>query len=922
MADARSPSGGQRRQLILVLCCVLAVATGGALVATVGSGGLAGSPVDTLLPGEDAATEDSSGNGAGGAGGAGGGLGALNPTNASGVGGDIGLDNSTFGSTDTEIHFTAWSSEPTYWRTGTYENYTGEGWARNLTTHPYDEPLTHDGTTGPRIDFNLTLAQPATAVPTPWRPTAIAGVDELSVGGDGTLIPQTQLGEETTLSGVSHAPDATPDVLRAVGDTHPEEIDPFTESNSSERLAEKTEEITTDAETRYDAAMAVQDWLRTEKDYSLDAYEQSDDIADTFVFEMGAGYCEYFATAMAEMLRTQDIPTRYVVGYSSGQAVGNNTYEVRAMNAHAWVEVYFDGIGWVQFDPTPGDSRLQAQQDALAEEGESYDIEEPGSPGETFQSNETDNGDIDPAPGNGGEEGYAVSFDSTPTPGETVTITVTEDGDEAPFVAVEINNESVGITDGNGTVTATVPEAESFTIAVREPTVITDFDADFESIAASGSSSTGSGQAPDLTVDTADGEFNPLVFNDDEWALPDPEAGEVVHEETIEVDTHAEITVSGETLPGNEITVTAMNGGRPVIGATVRIDGESVAETGIDGRATVTVPEQPGTAILDVESGILTGETELTVPELSVDVEPDLPLALPFGTATVEATFDNSSAVGALVEVDGRPVAMTDANGEATVALPASGTAEISVSQYDARTTTTVDGLFTNVGLIVGGVALVGLLIVGALVVGGYRSGAAIISLPRQVGHALATLPQRVVWALVSLTSDTSTVVTRLTAALQSALVILGVREPTVEPHENAETPLGDPTEVRSEDHAAIRDAWAEFCTSVSAPAATQTPGELAAHAIAEDGLPAEPVRSLLSAFRAVEYGDRPASELRERAETAASEIAVAASTPESDVNPPKSRDGKTFASDGGYHIETDDGSAVEPVAEHGENDE
>ena len=917
MADARSPSGGQRRQLVFVLCCVLAVATGGALVATVGSGGLAGSPVDTLLPGEDAATEDSSGNGAGGAGGAGGGLGALNPTNASGIGGDIGLDNSTFGSTETERHFTAWSTEPTYWRTGTYENYTGEGWERNLTTQPYEEPLSHDGTTGARIDFNVTLAQPATAVPTPWRPTAITGIDDPAVGDDGALIPQTQLGEETTISGVSHAPDATPNILRAAGNTHPDSIDRFTESNSSDRLAEKTAEITAETETRYDAAVAVEEWLIENKGYSLDAYEQSDDIADTFVFEMDAGYCEYFATAMAEMLRTQDIPTRYAVGYSSGQPVGNNTYEVRAMNAHAWVEVYFDGIGWVQFDPTPGDSRLQAQQEALAEEGESYDVEEPGSPGETFELNETENGDIDPLPGNG-EEGYAVEFDSNPTPGATVTITVTEDGDATPFVAVEINNESVGITDGNGTVTATVPEAESFTIAVREPTDPTDIDEEaFASIGVSGSTSAGSGQAPDLTVETADGEFDPLVFSDDEWALPDPEAGEVVHEETIEVDTEATITVSGETLPGNEITVTAMNGGTPVTGATVRVDGESVAETGIDGRATVTVPEQSGVATIEAESGIITGETEITVPELSVDVEPDLPLALPFGTATVEATFDNSSAVGALVEVDGQPVAMTDANGEATIALPAAGDAEISVSQYDARTTITVDGLFINAGMIIGGVVLLGLLAVGALVARGYRSGAAIASVPRQIGHTVATLPHRLVWTLLALASATSTVGTRLRTTLRSVLVLIGVRKQVVQPQETA---LIAAEEVRSEDHAAVRDAWAEFCTYVSVPAATNTPGELAAHAITEDGLPEESVNSLLSTFRAVEYGERPASDLRERAETAVSEIALAASTTEADS--PTSRDGKTLASDGGSRLEPDDNAGVEAVANHGETDE
>ncbi|PYV16326.1 MAG: hypothetical protein DMG21_12045, partial [Acidobacteria bacterium] len=69
-----------------------------------------------------------------------------------------------------------------------------------------------------------------------------------------------------------------------------------------------------------------------------------------------AGYCEYFAAAMAVMLRTVGIPTRIVNGFQTGvyNALGHD-YVVRARDAHSWVEVYFNGFGWIPFDPTPPD---------------------------------------------------------------------------------------------------------------------------------------------------------------------------------------------------------------------------------------------------------------------------------------------------------------------------------------------------------------------------------------------------------------------------------------------------------------------------------------------------------------------------------------------------------------------------------------
>jgi len=80
---------------------------------------------------------------------------------------------------------------------------------------------------------------------------------------------------------------------------------------------------------------------------------------------MDAGYCTYYATTMVTMLRSQDVPARFVTGYTDGERVDEDRQVVRGLNAHAWVEVYFPEYGWVQFDPTPGGPREAVREQNL-----------------------------------------------------------------------------------------------------------------------------------------------------------------------------------------------------------------------------------------------------------------------------------------------------------------------------------------------------------------------------------------------------------------------------------------------------------------------------------------------------------------------------------------------------------------------------
>ncbi|MBE7323239.1 transglutaminase domain-containing protein [Nocardioides sp. Y6] len=114
-------------------------------------------------------------------------------------------------------------------------------------------------------------------------------------------------------------------------------------------------EVTADETNRFDQALALQDWFRSEFDYSLDQVETVDNeaLAEFLSPEGRVGYCEQFAAAMAVMARTLDIPSRVAVGFLEPRRVGVTQWEFSSHDLHAWPELYFPGSGWVRFEPTP-----------------------------------------------------------------------------------------------------------------------------------------------------------------------------------------------------------------------------------------------------------------------------------------------------------------------------------------------------------------------------------------------------------------------------------------------------------------------------------------------------------------------------------------------------------------------------------------
>jgi protein-glutamine gamma-glutamyltransferase len=135
------------------------------------------------------------------------------------------------------------------------------------------------------------------------------------------------------------------------------------------RIGELANTVTANAAPdAYDKARAIESYLRDSYSYSLDLKATGEEPLSDFLFRVRAGHCEYFATAMAVMLRTQGIASRVVNGFLPGEY--NNAaaaYTVRQSDAHSWVEAYFPKTSsWITFDPTPPAGRTSHMRNGFA----------------------------------------------------------------------------------------------------------------------------------------------------------------------------------------------------------------------------------------------------------------------------------------------------------------------------------------------------------------------------------------------------------------------------------------------------------------------------------------------------------------------------------------------------------------------------
>jgi hypothetical protein len=164
---------------------------------------------------------------------------------------------------------------------------------------------------------------------------------------------------------------ADPDVLRHDMRPYPDSFDRYRwlPKSVDPRIANLAATVifNAHAHNRYDKAKAIEQHLRSDYGYTLQLKAGGRDPLSDFLFNVRAGHCEYFSTAMAVMLRTQDIPARVVNGFLAGEYnEAAAAYTVRQSDAHSWVEVYFpETNSWITFDPTPAAGRAEPARAGL-----------------------------------------------------------------------------------------------------------------------------------------------------------------------------------------------------------------------------------------------------------------------------------------------------------------------------------------------------------------------------------------------------------------------------------------------------------------------------------------------------------------------------------------------------------------------------
>jgi transglutaminase-like putative cysteine protease len=257
-----------------------------------------------------------------------------------------------------------------YWRWAVYDVYNGRQWTTSFAEGlSYDAnelviPLEGQGyqivhqsvektsLLDDRLYWTGSLARVNQPFEASWRTQPSSFRD--------ALLASDMLGAQTNdqiYSADSLIPVISEEQLRNSSATYPAEIRqrylPLP-STVSERVLELAVELTAGLDNPYDKARAIEAHLRTYP-YELEvpAPPEGSEVADYFLFDLRTGYCDYYATSMIVLARAAGLPARFVIGYSTGEYDRTSgEYVVRELHGHSWVEIYFTGIGWVEFEPT------------------------------------------------------------------------------------------------------------------------------------------------------------------------------------------------------------------------------------------------------------------------------------------------------------------------------------------------------------------------------------------------------------------------------------------------------------------------------------------------------------------------------------------------------------------------------------------
>lgn len=274
------------------------------------------------------------------------------------------------------------STRGRYWRAVAYDTFTGRRWLKTSTVTQAIDGGNHVRT--PQFQARDEITQTVTlhssagnvlfAAGQPLRVSLKATADLYLIEQiPGESLPIAEIAmlhrREATLRpgdrylAVSSLSKATVEDLQEAGVDYPAWVtETFLElpSDLAPQVGELARQITADAATPYDQAVAIEQFLRgfTYND-QIAAPPPGVNAVNYFLFDIQEGYCDYYASSFAMMARSLGIPARVAAGYSQGDYVEEaDLYRVRELHGHSWPEVYFPGYGWIEFEPTAAELEI------------------------------------------------------------------------------------------------------------------------------------------------------------------------------------------------------------------------------------------------------------------------------------------------------------------------------------------------------------------------------------------------------------------------------------------------------------------------------------------------------------------------------------------------------------------------------------
>jgi transglutaminase-like putative cysteine protease len=246
-----------------------------------------------------------------------------------------------------------------YWRSRIDGEYTGAGWVPTpLQQEVRPVNLSEDSPPGRYLldqEFEITVGHEGALFAVNQPAASGTGTSLLAARADGSTLV---VGEVNRYEVTSLATRVTATELRRAGTGYPPAIaDAYLQlpPELPERVSSMAARIAGQHDNPYQKAAALQDYLRTNYIYNegVAPPPAGRDAVDYFLYESQEGFCTYYASAMVVMLRAEGVPARVASGFATGTYdYERGAYRVAARNAHAWVEVYFPGYGWIEFEPT------------------------------------------------------------------------------------------------------------------------------------------------------------------------------------------------------------------------------------------------------------------------------------------------------------------------------------------------------------------------------------------------------------------------------------------------------------------------------------------------------------------------------------------------------------------------------------------